>query len=44
MSSIQHSVVLYGRMIKFSHSIFALPFAMIGMMWGANGWPGWAKK
>lgn len=35
-------------MIKFEHSIFALPFAMIGMMWGSlavNGsaWPGWAK-
>lgn len=28
-------------MIKFEHSIFALPFAMIGMMWGAHGWPGW---
>lgn len=36
------------EMIKFEHSIFALPFAMVGMMWGslaANGsaWPGWAK-
>lgn len=29
------------EMIKIEHSIFALPFAMIGMMWGANGWPGW---
>ncbi len=33
-------------MIKFGHSIFALPFAMIGMMWGsmaksASAWPGW---
>lgn len=28
-------------MIKFEHSIFALPFAMLGMMWGAQGWPGW---
>lgn len=33
-------------MIKFEHSIFALPFAMIGMMWGSTAalgraWPGW---
>ncbi len=33
-------------MIKFGHSIFALPFAMIGMMWGSKSnsgsiWPGW---
>jgi 4-hydroxybenzoate polyprenyltransferase len=32
-------------MIKIEHSIFALPFAMIGMMWGStseggSGWPG----
>jgi len=29
------------EMVKFEHSVFALPFAMIGMMWAANGWPGW---
>lgn len=33
------------EMIKFEHSIFALPFAMIGMMWGSlhqfgRSWPG----
>lgn len=33
-------------MIKFEHSIFALPFAMVGMMWGSislhkTAWPGW---
>ncbi|MEQ1822185.1 MAG: UbiA-like polyprenyltransferase [Fimbriimonadaceae bacterium] len=33
------------EMIKFEHSIFALPFAMIGMMWGSelafkSAWPG----
>jgi 4-hydroxybenzoate polyprenyltransferase len=32
---------VYLEMIKFEHSIFVLPFAMIGMMWGAGGWPGW---
>ncbi len=30
------------EMIKFEHSIFALPYAMIGMMWASpTGWPGW---
>lgn len=37
---------VYFEMIKIEHSVFALPFAMLGMMWasrsiGANGWPGW---
>src|SRR3989440_2546129 len=37
---------VYLEMIKFEHSIFALPFAMIGMMWGSMSvrhaaWPGW---
>jgi len=37
---------VYLEMIKFEHSIFALPFAMIGMMWGSlsahgQAWPGW---
>ena len=36
----------YLEMIKFEHSVFALPFAMVGMMWGslahsATAWPGW---
>jgi len=36
---------VYLEMIKFEHSVFALPFAMIGMMWGsrstgAGAWPG----
>lgn len=36
----------YLEMIKFEHSVFALPFAMIGMIWssvsvGSTGWPGW---
>ncbi len=37
---------IYLEMIKFEHSIFALPFAMIGTMWGSiasfgRAWPGW---
>lgn len=32
----------YLEMIKFEHSVFALPFAMVGMVWAApTGWPGW---
>ena len=36
----------YLEMIKFEHSIFALPFAMVGMMWASRAtfqtpWPGW---
>jgi 4-hydroxybenzoate polyprenyltransferase len=39
---------IYLEMIKFEHSIFALPFAMIGMMWGSmaanqSAWPGAEK-
>ncbi len=42
-----HAVRVYLEMIKFEHSIFALPFAMIGMMWGSIqlrglAWPGWS--
>ncbi len=30
------------EMIKFEHSIFALPYAMIAMIWASPwGWPGW---
>lgn len=29
------------RMVKIEHSVFALPFAYIGMFWAAGGWPGW---
>ena len=26
-------------MIKFEHTVFALPFAMLGAVFGSNGWP-----
>jgi len=29
-------------MIKFEHTIFALPFAFMGMMLAAEGWPAWS--
>ena len=28
-------------MIKFEHTLFALPFAFMGMLFAAGGWPGW---
>jgi len=42
------SIRVYLEMIKIEHSISALPFAMIGMMWGSlslrqGPWPGWEK-
>jgi 4-hydroxybenzoate polyprenyltransferase len=30
------------EMIKFEHTLFALPFALMGMMLAAGGWPSWA--
>jgi 4-hydroxybenzoate polyprenyltransferase len=38
MSRLAH-VVTYGRMIKFEHSIFALPFALASALVAAGGWP-----
>jgi len=29
------------RLVKIEHSIFALPFAYIGLFVAAKGWPGW---
>lgn len=30
-------------LVKFEHTIFALPFAYLGMVLAAGGWPGWRK-
>jgi 4-hydroxybenzoate polyprenyltransferase len=30
-------------MIRFEHTVFALPFAYLGMVLAAQGWPGWGK-
>ncbi len=32
---------LYLDAIKFEHTIFALPFAFLGMVLAQGGWPGW---
>ena len=29
------------EMIKFEHTLFALPFALLGMVLAAEGWPSW---
>ena len=29
-------------MIKFEHTLFALPFAFLGMILAADGWPAWS--
>jgi 4-hydroxybenzoate polyprenyltransferase len=31
------------ELIKFEHTIFALPFAYLGMLLAADGWPGWRQ-
>ena len=31
------------EMIKFEHSIFALPFALVGAMLAVRGWPTWRE-
>jgi 4-hydroxybenzoate polyprenyltransferase len=28
------------RMVKIEHSVFALPFAYVGLFWAGKGWPG----
>lgn len=39
MNSIAEKIVLYLRMIKFPHSVFALPFAFTGAIMAAEGIP-----
>lgn len=31
----------YLRLVRFQHTLFALPFAYVGMLLAADGWPGW---
>lgn len=31
----------YLSLVKFEHTLFALPFAYAGMLLAAGGWPGW---
>ncbi|MEM6885922.1 MAG: hypothetical protein AAF571_12920, partial [Verrucomicrobiota bacterium] len=34
-------ITRFGKLIRFSHTVFALPFAMIAMLVAAEGWPEW---
>jgi 4-hydroxybenzoate polyprenyltransferase len=34
-------IINFLNLIKFEHTIFALPFAYLGMILAAHGWPGW---
>jgi 4-hydroxybenzoate polyprenyltransferase len=36
-----HRLKVVLEMIKFEHTLFALPFAFMGMMLAAEGWPEW---
>lgn len=36
-------LILIARDIKLSHSIFAMPFALLATFLAARGWPGWGK-
>ena len=35
----RHKIKIILEMIKFEHTIFALPFAYLGMVLGAGGFP-----
>ena len=31
----------FARLIRFEHTVFALPFAYVGALLSVDGWPGW---
>jgi len=41
MTSRSRGIGTYLSFVKFEHTLFALPFAYIGMLLAADGWPGW---
>ncbi|MCA1292556.1 putative 4-hydroxybenzoate polyprenyltransferase [Paenibacillus sp. alder61] len=34
-------IKLYSELVMFSHTLFSLPFAIISMVWAAEGFPSW---
>lgn len=32
-------IKMFGELVMFSHTLFSLPFAVISMVWAAEGWP-----
>ena len=43
MTGLLQQIVLYGRMIRFSHSLFALPFALTSTVLAVEGRVPWSK-
>jgi 4-hydroxybenzoate polyprenyltransferase len=43
MASLLRSTAVTLEMIKWEHSIFALPFALTAAVLAADGWPSWSK-
>ncbi|HHP50675.1 MAG TPA: 4-hydroxybenzoate octaprenyltransferase [Moorella mulderi] len=41
VAKIGRKIKLYGELVMFSHSLFALPFGLAGMILAANGLPPW---
>jgi 4-hydroxybenzoate polyprenyltransferase len=41
MRNFWNKLVTTLEMIKFEHTLFALPFAFLGMLLAAEGWPSW---
>ena len=41
MSGVLVKIKLYFELIKFEHTVFALPFAYLGMMMAKKSWPSW---
>jgi len=40
-NSVVHRLKIVLQMIKIEHTLFALPFAFMGMLLAAGGWPPW---
>lgn len=41
MQVLSHRFKTYLELVRFEHTLFALPFAYGGMLLAAKGWPGW---
>jgi 4-hydroxybenzoate polyprenyltransferase len=39
MSGILHKIKIYMELVRFSHTIFALPFALASLFYASQGWP-----
>jgi 4-hydroxybenzoate polyprenyltransferase len=41
MRNLLEKVLLLGKLVKFEHTIFAIPFALVGLLLASPGWPPW---